>query len=317
MESQLTVLHVDDDPSFLGLASRLFDREVEDVEVETATTAEEAFELLDASGFDCVVSDSMRTDAGESFVDVVHRRYPTLPLVLCTGANWEDVVDDATRAEVVAYVQKGSTDTLESLTSRIREFAERSGEESPPELLAVGDVDAADAAPGVGDLGVPVSPDGVSLEGDWDVLARHDWESDRELVVTVVDVVDRVVGPDGGREPLYSAINGEALEELLRPGVHPENRPSSVAVRFPYRGVELAVTGEGYVAVRTDDDDPPNGAATGDVAVDGDGEVEGEGGDSAAGGDGEGEGGDSAVDGDGDGPAQRDGPSSSSSDDTR
>lgn len=297
MESQLSVLHVDDDPSFLGLASHLFDREVGGVDVATATSAEEAFELLETTGFDCLVSDSLRTDAGESFVDVVHRQHPTLPLVLCTGANWEEVADDATRAEIVAYVQKGSTDTLDSLTSHISEFAERTDDGSSPELLAAGDVDTPEKAP---TLEGDVTVEDVPLDGDWDVLAHHDWSSNRELVVTIVDVVDRVVGPDGGREPLYSAINGEALEELLRPGADSENRLRSVAVRFPYRGVELAVTGEGHVAVRSGD--PGSDGPTTDAAVEDDADDADDAGDAAA---------------DADGSVQGDGSSSSSSDDTR
>ena len=57
MREPIHVLHVDDDPSFLGTASTLLTRERDRFTVETAAGTEEAKRRLEASPFDCVVSD--------------------------------------------------------------------------------------------------------------------------------------------------------------------------------------------------------------------------------------------------------------------
>lgn len=302
MEQQLTVLHVDDDPSFLELAARLYEREAGDVEVATATTPEEAFELLggsgdgdgdgdaDAGGIDCVVSDSLRTASGESFVDELRRRHPTVPIVLCTGAAWEEVAG-AAQADVSAYVQKGSADALTALASRVRELTGEGDADAAVDVAAVADAGdtasperlerPADGAPGAEP---PVGAEDAPLGDDWEVLARHDWSSDSELVVTIVDVVDSVVGSDDGREPLYGTINGEVLEELLRPRFGRGERAGDVVIQFHFRGTDVAVTGEGYVAVKNVDsadggapyrdartnDDGADPVGDGDAGADGD-----------------------------------------------
>lgn len=227
MESRLTVLHVDDDPSCLRLADRRLDRKRDGMRLVTATTAAEAFSLLDDRRVDCVVSDSMRTADGDSFVAAVRRRHPELPVVLFTGAEWEQVADGARQAGVAAYVQKGTDASFSTLVDRLDEL--------------VGDTASVEPGP-------TLDPAADSpLGDDWAVVATHDWQADRELVVTLVDAVDRLLGPGDVPTPLYDAINGEALEDLLR---HGRGRDGPTLVRFPYRGLDFAVTSGGLVAVK-------------------------------------------------------------------
>jgi CheY-like chemotaxis protein len=254
MEQGLTVLHVDDDPSFLELTSRLFDREGDGVEVVTAATTEEAFERLDRERFDCVVSDSIRTADGESFVAVVRREHPETPVVLFTGTEWEDLDSDAAGAGVAGYVRKGGSAPLSSLATRVRTIAGAGDEDDPAAALDDRPAPGGDPSPVCGDGSGSTDADGSAPDwldpgSGWEVLAVHDWESADELVVTVVDAVQRVVGPDDGRSPLYESVNGEALEELLRP----ERTGGEVVVQFSYRGVDVAVARNGEVAVRRPD----------------------------------------------------------------
>lgn len=245
MEPQLTVLHVDDDPSFLRLTGRKLEHEGSRMQVMTATTAEEAFDLLGDGRFDCLVSDSMQTADGESFVTAVRRRHPDLPLVLFTGAEWEAVADDAERAGVAAYVQKGAEDPLPTLTARVETVTG----------TATADADAS--------AGTLPHVTGGLLGDEWQQVATHDWEADAELVVTVVEAVDRLLGSDDGRTPLYNAINGEALESLLRR----RDDDGTTVVRFPFRGLDIAVTGSGAVAVKRADDEGATGAGAGADSV--------------------------------------------------
>ena len=56
-ERPIRVLHVEDDPDFAELASKLLEREGPGIEVETAGTADAARSVLDSWDVECVVSD--------------------------------------------------------------------------------------------------------------------------------------------------------------------------------------------------------------------------------------------------------------------
>jgi CheY-like chemotaxis protein len=268
MEQGLTVLHVDDDPSFLGLTSRLFEREAEGVEAVTAATTEEAFERIERERVDCVVSDSIRTEDGEPFVAAVRRQHPETPVVLFTGTEWEELDPDAVEAGVASYVQKGGSTPLSSLAARIRTIAGmgKDGDESAARMddrPGTGEGSQTVREDGSGSAGAAGSaPDWIDPGSGWVVLAIHDWASTDELVVTVVDAVERVVGSEGSGSPLYEVVNGEALEELLRP----TGDGGETVVRFSYRGLDVAVAQNGEVAVRRPD---AGGDMDGDETADG------------------------------------------------
>ncbi|MFC4357316.1 response regulator [Halobium salinum] len=256
MDRQLSVLHVDDDPSFLRLTGRRIDAEEYRTRFVTATTAEEAFSLLDGGRFDCVVSDSIRTSDGESFVVALRRQYPDLPVVLFTGAEWDRVADDAQRAGVTAYVQKSGETSVETLEQELAAVAtdvsdRRTSTDDPGEAAGpteAGEPHETGELAGTGEVRGAADPVVAGALGDdWVVVATHDWDADAELVVTVVDAVDGILGSDDGRTTLYDVVNGEALEDLLR---HRRGDDGTTVVRFPYRGLDLAVTSAGAVAVR-------------------------------------------------------------------
>lgn len=113
---------MDDDSDFLDLASRLLERESEALDVETASSAEEALELLEDGGYDCVVSDyEMPGLHGTDFLREVRDRYPSLPFILFTGKGSEEVASEAISAGVTDYLQKGGgTDQYAILANRVR-----------------------------------------------------------------------------------------------------------------------------------------------------------------------------------------------------
>jgi len=118
----IRLLHVDDEPDFAETAAAFLERENDRLRVETASDAEEALERLEASAFDCIVSDyDMPGRNGIEFLEAVREECPELPLILFTGKGSEEVASDAISAGVTDYLQKeGGTDQYTLLANRVQ-----------------------------------------------------------------------------------------------------------------------------------------------------------------------------------------------------
>jgi chemotaxis response regulator CheB len=82
----IRVLHVDDAPAFGELTATFLEREDDRFVVETATSVDDAFDHLDGTSVDCIVSDyEMPGSDGIEFLEAVREEYPDLPFVLFTG----------------------------------------------------------------------------------------------------------------------------------------------------------------------------------------------------------------------------------------
>ena len=126
--ASIRVLHVDDDPEFVELASMFLEREDDRRTVVTVRTASEGIErLADDPGLDCVVSDyDMPGANGIEFLEAVRESHPDLPFVLFTGKGSEEVASDAVSADVTDYLQKErSTGQNAVLANRIGNAVEQ------------------------------------------------------------------------------------------------------------------------------------------------------------------------------------------------
>jgi PAS domain S-box-containing protein len=124
---EITVLHVDDEPSMNDLTATYLERIDGDLAVSTATNAVEALDRLEREDVDCVVSDyDMPTTNGIEFLEIVREQYADLPFILFTGKGSEEVASEAIAAGVTDYMQKGTgTDQYEVLANRVRNVVER------------------------------------------------------------------------------------------------------------------------------------------------------------------------------------------------
>lgn len=214
MSGRISVLHVDDEPNVLDLSKKLFERRAPEVSVTTAGSGPEGMDTLSEHDVDCVVSDSVRMPDGESFVEAASRETDA-PIVLFTAKEWRDVATDAVAADVAEYVRKADPADYENVIGHVRHLAGDADEEA----------------------------------GRRHLIGRHDFSSNVELGVSIVEAVGNVVDGDvNDFEPLYDEIDADALERLFSP-LTGDSCAEHVEVRFSYQGLDLAVEANGNITV--------------------------------------------------------------------
>lgn len=126
MIESISVLHVEDDPTFADLTATFLRREDDRFSVKTAADASEGFDRLADEGFDCIVSDyDMPGKNGIEFLKGVREIHPDLPFILFTGKGSEEVASDAISAGATDYMQKGGADQYALLANRIQNIVEQ------------------------------------------------------------------------------------------------------------------------------------------------------------------------------------------------
>ena len=125
MTERIDVLHVDDDPSILDLATAYLDRELDAVDVVSVTDPDAALARLDEETFDCVISDyDMPEMTGLDFFERLREAHSTIPFVLYTGKGSEEIASQALNAGVTGYFQKGGPEQLRRLANRVEQAVE-------------------------------------------------------------------------------------------------------------------------------------------------------------------------------------------------
>lgn len=200
----------------------------------TALSSREALERLDDRSIDCLVSDSLRTDDGESLVAVAKERWPDLPVLLHSGHPRETLPVDV----VDGYLQKGSAPegqtTLDALVAAIDELT---------------------------------TPDGPAAEDprrDWDTLGTYDWVEEASPTVTALQALDDRTGVDvDTMPPLYETVEPDAVDRFL---THAAGSPSAADshVQFTVGSYLLRLSADGTAELAPADDTAP--AATTDRA---------------------------------------------------
>lgn len=120
-----TVLFVDDDEDVRSTYRAYFEGEPA-VSATTAASIEQARSTLGGADVDCLVSDGLRTDDGELFVEVVSRTHPDLPVILASAssrATWNDpdvdaVIRKGVPGDYFARLTAAITSALEETTAR-------------------------------------------------------------------------------------------------------------------------------------------------------------------------------------------------------
>jgi len=127
MRETISVLHVDDEPSFTDLVQTFLERQNERFAVETSNEVDDGLDRLARNGLDCVVSDyDMPGKNGIEFLRSVRSKWKDIPFILYTGKGSEKVASDAISAGATDYIQKQSgTDHYTLLSNRIENAVEK------------------------------------------------------------------------------------------------------------------------------------------------------------------------------------------------
>ncbi len=112
----IRVLIVDDEEDLLDQAKTFMEKIDQDIDVITALSARDAFDILDEKEVDVIVSDYKMPDInGIEFLKRI-RENDDIPFIILTGMSEEDVVMDALNHGADGYLKKvGKTETMYDL----------------------------------------------------------------------------------------------------------------------------------------------------------------------------------------------------------
>ena len=104
----MKVLFVDDEPDVLEQAKIFLEREKEEIEVETASSAEEGLELLNEKKYDFIISDyKMPEMDGLEFLEHVRENLNSgTPFIILTGKGREDLGLETLEQGAQWYIEK-------------------------------------------------------------------------------------------------------------------------------------------------------------------------------------------------------------------
>jgi len=125
--TSILVLHIDDEPDFLDVASEILAQQSDQLKIITAASAAEGLDKLATRSVDCIISDyRMPEKDGIELLRAVRAEYPDLPFILFTGEGSEAVASDAIAAGATDYLRKGhGTERYELLANRIENAVEQ------------------------------------------------------------------------------------------------------------------------------------------------------------------------------------------------
>ena len=123
----ISVLHVDDDPSFGELVRTFLEREDACFTIDTANNPDDAIDRIGDNRYECIVSDyDMPEQTGIELLEVIREEHPDLPFILYTGKGSEEIASDAISAGVTDYLQKeAGTSQYTVLANRIKNAVEQ------------------------------------------------------------------------------------------------------------------------------------------------------------------------------------------------
>lgn len=209
LDRSIYVLHVDDEPDQRLLVQQYLHKIDSLIEVDSASSPSEAFEMLRGKQYDCIISDYVMPETdGVSFAIKVREQYD-LPFMLYTGQGSEEVASTAFAAGIDDYLRKEfDSSHYQVLARRIRMAAEKHKAE---EALRLREEQYRSI--------VTTSPDAITLTDltgkiiatNRQAAVLHGFEDEEDLIESVKDAFELIAPED--RQRAY-----ENLMETLRNG---------------------------------------------------------------------------------------------------
>ncbi|EMA10981.1 PAS fold [Haloarcula vallismortis] len=204
--SGVTVLCVDDEPSYADLIATHLERKDKAISATGVTSATDGLSYLDEHDVDCIVSDyNMPGTDGLEFLEAVRARDPDIPFLLFTSQGSETLASEAVTAGVTDYIQKThGAQQYAVLAQRIRNAVERvrvkaTADAAQKRTTRILDATSDAVLVSVGDTVVYANPAAVDLFG----AADSDELCDRPLT----DLVEPT--SDGGTETVERVVEND------------------------------------------------------------------------------------------------------------
>jgi DNA-binding NtrC family response regulator len=125
----IRILHIDDSPDFVEMASTFLRKNNEEFEIETRVDPTEVPGRLEEDDFDCVVSDCSMPDMemdGIELHEKVRSDHPDLPYIFFTGTSKSDFPEEAVENESTTHMEKEiDPRQFSDLAIRIEEVARK------------------------------------------------------------------------------------------------------------------------------------------------------------------------------------------------
>ena len=105
----IRILHIDDSPELVEMASTFLHKSSEEFEIETRTDPTEVPERLREEDFDCVVSDSSMPDMeinGVELHEKVRSEHPDIPYIFFTGTSRSEFPEEAMSYDATVHMEK-------------------------------------------------------------------------------------------------------------------------------------------------------------------------------------------------------------------
>jgi CheY-like chemotaxis protein len=106
---RVRILHIDDSPEFVEMASTFLHKSSEEFEIETRTDPTEVPERLREEEFDCVVSDRSMPDMeidGVELHEKVRSEHPDIPYIFFTGTPRSEFPEETMSYDATTHMEK-------------------------------------------------------------------------------------------------------------------------------------------------------------------------------------------------------------------
>lgn len=200
----ITVLHVEDEPSFADLTATFLEMdERHQFEIISEGDPERALDMIDE--VDCIVSDyDMPGIDGLELLRRIRTSHPNLPFILFTGKGSEEIASEAISLGVTDYLQKGGSETFEILAKRIESAVIESKTRTFRHATQQDPFTMVDR---ITDVFIALDPDWRLTYINKSAQALFDQPTEDLLFKRLWDVV-----PDASESPLYDRYH-KALDE--------------------------------------------------------------------------------------------------------
>ncbi len=106
---KIKILLIDDDPDFLEVNKKLWEKQEDEVKVDTTNDPKEALAKIDSVKYDAIVADyKMPEMDGLTLLKKIRDKRVETPFIILTGKGGEEIAMEALNLKADKYIMKGT-----------------------------------------------------------------------------------------------------------------------------------------------------------------------------------------------------------------